>query len=121
MDELFDLSRDREPVRNAILELQRARAELDVYGPAALAGARTRLERVLARLEPVTADEDVPLALRRAVERCRATLSSHLVAAENLEAVGVTLEQVTSLVRRATATDELEAAFDEVTLHSARH
>jgi hypothetical protein len=112
---------DRVAVRDALAELQRARAHLDVDGPAALVSVRARLERVLARLEPVAADEEVPIALRRAVERCRATLGSHLVAAENLEAVGVAPEQVVSVLRRATTTDELEAAVDDLGLHYARH
>jgi hypothetical protein len=121
MDELFELSSDRDAVRGAIAELQRARVQLDVYGPAALAGVRARLERVLARLEPVTADEEVPVALRRAVERCRAALSSHLLAAENLEAVGVAPGQVAALLRRATATEEMETTVDDLGLHYARH
>jgi hypothetical protein len=48
-------------------------------------------------------------------------LSSHLVAAENLEAVGVSAEQVASILRRATTTDELEAAMLDRGLHFSRY
>jgi uncharacterized protein (UPF0147 family) len=121
MNEVVDVTSDRDALRGAISDLQRARRQLDVHGEAAIGTARVQLERAIVRLEPVTTDNELPLDIRRAAERCRATLSSHLVAAENLEAVGVAPEQVTSILRRATTTDELEAAVDDRGLHYVRH
>ena len=40
--------------------------------------------------------------MRRAAERCRAMLSSHLLAAEDLEAAGVPNPAIAQLLRRAT-------------------
>jgi uncharacterized protein (UPF0147 family) len=108
-DGLVDLTR-RDVLRLAADDIARARRQLDLSGEAAIAAVRMHLEIAIARLQPVAIDDELPREVRRAVERCRATLSSHLLAADNLEAVGVEATMVVALLRRATDAGALEAA-----------
>jgi hypothetical protein len=94
--------------RRAAYDIQRARQQLDLRGVAAVATARVHLETAVARLHPLVARDDLPLTTRRSVERCRALLSSHLLAAEDLEAAGVSTTVIARLLRRATD------AYDDV-------
>jgi hypothetical protein len=96
-------------------DIERARRALDGRGASALDTARTHLEIAIARLGPVAIDDELPREVRRAAERCRATLSSHLLAADNLEAVGVEPDMVAALLRRGTEAGEQDAtsAFTE--------
>jgi hypothetical protein len=88
----------------AAADIDRARRMLDGSGAAAIPAARRHLEAATARLGPVAADDHVDADVRRAAERCRATLSSHLLAADNLEVVGFEPDAVlTMLARGATA------------------
>jgi hypothetical protein len=85
-------------------DIDRARRMLDGNGVAAIPAARRHLEAATARLGPVAADDDADPDVRRAAERCRVTLSSHLLAADNLEVVGFEPGAVlTMLARGATA------------------
>ena len=93
----------------AAAEVGRARRQLDLHGDAAVGMARARLRIAAARLQPVATGTDVRHEVRRAAARCRTALSSHLLAAEDLEAAGVAPAAVTSLLRRATEAFELES------------
>jgi hypothetical protein len=109
-DGIVDLAVDNEVILLAAGDIDRARRHLDLRGAAAVDAARACLEAAIIRLRPVVADDDLPLTLRRAAERCRAKLSSHLLAAENLEAAGVSRAKVAMLLRRGTEAGELEAS-----------
>jgi uncharacterized protein (UPF0147 family) len=108
-DGLVDLTR-HDVLRLATDDIAQARRLLERRGAAAIDESRTHLETAIARLEPVATDDELPREVRRAVERCRATLSSHLLAADNLEAVGVETKMVVALLRRATDAGALDAA-----------
>jgi hypothetical protein len=85
-------------------DIDRARRLLDWSGTAAIPAARLHLDAATARLGPLPADDGTDPDVRRAAERCRATLSSHLLAADNLELVGFEPDAVlTMLARGATA------------------
>jgi hypothetical protein len=83
-------------------DVDRARRQLDLLGVAAIHPACIHLEIASARLHPYIAHDDVSQEFRRTAERCRATLCSHLLAAENLEAAGVPETAIVQLLRRAT-------------------
>lgn len=91
-------------------DVERARRHVDLLGVAAIHPARIHLEIAAARLRPYVADTEVPPQVRRTAERCRATLCSHLLAAEDLEAAGVPDLAVARLLRRATEAFERAVA-----------
>jgi hypothetical protein len=98
----------REVLLAAAADVDRARRQLDLHGDAGLATARACLRVAVARLRPVAARVDVRREVRRSAQQCRSTLSSHLLAAENLEAAGVAPAAVANLLRRATEAFEIE-------------
>jgi hypothetical protein len=93
-------------------DVARARRQLEVLGVAGIHPARVHLETAVVRLHPCIARDDVPREVRRAAERGRATLSSHLLAADDLEIAGVPDRAVAQLLRRATD------AFDRAVITS---
>jgi hypothetical protein len=107
-DTLDDHVDGREVLLAAAADVDRARRQLDLHGDAGLATARACLRVAVARLRPIATRVDVRREVRRSAQRCRSTLSSHLLAAENLEAAGVGTAAVASLLRRATEAFELE-------------
>ena len=93
-------------------DVARARRQLELLGVAGIHPARVHLETAVVRLHPFIASDDVPREVRRAAERGRATLSSHLLAADDLEIAGVPDRAVAQLLRRATD------AFDRAVITS---
>jgi hypothetical protein len=98
---------ERATFARARSDVNRARRQLDMLGTVAIHTARIHLEIAVASLQPLTADTNVAPERRRVAERCRATLSSHLLAAENLDLAGVPDEAIVELLGRATK------AFDD--------
>jgi hypothetical protein len=96
-------------LRRAADDIARARFQLDLHGEDAIETARWHLELAIARLHPVAIDDDVPRDVQQAAQRCRVTLSSHLLAVDNLEAVGVGPGEVATFLRRATEAGALDA------------
>lgn len=95
-------------------DVEQARRRLDFFGPAANTVAHHHLQTAIDRLRPLAADDDVPRVVRMVAERWRASLSSHLLAARDVQAAGATPATVTKLLRRATdvvldLTDQLSA------------
>jgi hypothetical protein len=105
-------SDERELLRRTAQDVERARREIDTIGALAIPRVRTYFETAIARLGPLTASDDVPGDVRRIAERCRLTLSSHLLAAEDLEAAGMPLSAVAMLLRRATDSAVLTVRAD---------
>jgi hypothetical protein len=93
---------ERATFARARSDVDRARRQLDMLGSDAIHAARIHLEIAVASLQPLTADRNVEKEVRRVAERCRATLSSHLLAAENLDLAGVPDEAIVELLGRAT-------------------
>ena len=93
-------------------DVARARRQLELLGVAGIHPARVHLETAVVRLRPYIARDDVPREVRRAAERGRATLSSHLLAADDLEIAGVPDRAVAQLLQRATD------AFDRAVISS---
>jgi hypothetical protein len=102
MTDIAYASAPLDTLRRAADDIARARFQLDLHGDGAIETARWYLELAIARLAPIALDEDVPREVQQAAHRCRVTLSSHLLAADNFEAVGVGRGEVSALLRRAT-------------------
>jgi hypothetical protein len=102
----------REILTNAQREVERARHQLELFGVVAVRDARMIFESAIARLHPLIANDDVPGDVRRSAERCRSTLSSHLLAAEDLEAAGLPQADVALLLQRATDAFDVAAKSD---------
>ena len=94
-------------------DVARARRQLELLGVAGIHPARVHLETAVVRLHPYIARDDLPREVRRAAERGRATLSSHLLAADDLEIAGVPDRAVAQLLWRATE------AFDRAVITAA--
>jgi hypothetical protein len=97
-----------------------ARRHLELRGDAGISTARASLERAIALLAPASSDEDLPDDARDAAMRCRVVLSSHLLAADDFEAVGIERAAIVSLLYRATDSSELEAAILDVRASAPR-
>jgi hypothetical protein len=62
----------------AAREIERARRELELDDVDGVRIARDHLTAAVNGLKPAAADDHLPIAVRRASERCRTTLSSHV-------------------------------------------
>jgi hypothetical protein len=94
----------------AVNHIDRARRMLDWTGASAIPAARLHLEAAAVELGEIAAAEDADPDIRLAAERCRATLSSHLLAADNLEAVGFGPAAVLEMLVRGAAAGVEETA-----------
>lgn len=94
----------------AAVHVDRARRMLDWTGATAIPAARLHLETAVDQLGAIAADLDADPGIRRAAERGRATLSSHLLAADNLEAVGFGPAAVLEMLVRGAAAGAEETA-----------
>lgn len=81
--------------------VERARLRL-LDGAHAVDDARVDLEAAVATLEPAAADDGLPRAEREEVERWRASLASHLLAARDVDEAGAARATVARLLLRAT-------------------
>jgi hypothetical protein len=98
-------------LKNAGDELRFARAQLERSGASAITTARGSLERAIALLGSASTDQDLPLDARKAALGCRVVVSSHLLAADDFEAVGIDGEIVASRLYLAADSRELEATI----------
>jgi hypothetical protein len=99
----------------AVDHIDRARRMLDGKGASAIPAARLCLEAAAVELGEIAGDEDTDADIRLAAERCRAALSSHLLAADNLEAVGFGPTAVVEILVRGTAAGVEEIAASAAT------
>src|SRR5262245_56226219 len=83
-------------------DIDLARRLLDSHGPAGVESARACRESAMLRLGPPASTSDLPADAWRAAARCRATLSSHLIAADELEAAGAPRDTVVRVLRQGT-------------------
>jgi hypothetical protein len=94
----------------AAREIECARRELELDDVDGVRIARDHLNAAVNGLKPAAADDHLPIAVRRASERCRTTLSSHLLAAEALATAGVSTTTIVRVVRRATDAAAVQVA-----------
>jgi hypothetical protein len=99
----------------AVDHIDRARRMLDAKGATAIPAARLRLEAAAVELGAIAGDEGTDPDLRLAAERGRAALSSHLLAADNLEAVGFGPAAVLEMLVRGAAAGVEETAAPAAT------
>jgi hypothetical protein len=92
-------------------ELRCARAQLERSGASAIAIARGSLERAVALLGSASINHDLPVDVRKAALGYRIVVSSHMLAAEDFEAVGIDRETIASRLYRGADSRELEAAI----------
>ena len=100
-----------DPLKAAAADVGSARREIEVCGSSGIPAARALIERAIALLAPATGDHDLPAAVRDAALRLRVVLASHVLAVDDLEAVGIGRATVASVLYRAADSSELDAAM----------
>jgi len=92
-------------------DVDAARREIEVCGETGIPAARALIERAIVALASATGDGDLPTSVRDAALRLRVVLASHVLAADDLEAVGIAKATVASVLSRAADSSELDAAI----------